>query len=57
MLIYYKVLFMFDNIEEQKFFDVTLAMKKQFSKKVREGEGYLLVNNELSKIKTPLCAK
>lgn len=52
-----KVLFMFDNIEEQKFFDVTLAMKKQFSKKVREGEGYLLVNNELSKIKTPLCAK
>lgn len=52
-----KVLFIFDDVDEQKFFDVSLSVKRQYSKKVSEGECYMLVNNDLSKIKTPLFSK
>lgn len=51
-----KILFLFEDIDEQKFFDAPLSLKRQFAKKLVEGECYMIANSDLMKMKTPLFA-
>lgn len=47
-------LMLFENISEQKLFDVPLAKVREFAKPLEAGEGYYVVGNELSKVKIVL---
>ena len=49
-----KVLFIFDDMSEQKIFDAPLSLTKQYKKNLLPGEAYRIINTGFMKIKTPL---
>lgn len=48
-----KVLFIFEDMTEQKLFEPPLAAKKQYKKNLLPGEAYRIINTGFMKIKTP----
>lgn len=44
----------FDDISNLKAFEIPYAVQKQFKKPIEKGDGYLLIGNDVAKIKTPL---
>lgn len=47
-------LMIFENIGEQKLFDVPLAQAREYAKPLETGEGYYILGNQLTKVKTVL---
>lgn len=49
-----KVIYIFEDLSEQKIFEPALSVKKQYKKNLIPGECYRIINSALMKIKTPL---
>lgn len=49
-----KVLFIFDDLGDQKLYEPSLAIKKQYKKNLLPGEAYRIINTGFMKIKTPI---
>lgn len=46
--------FVVEDLQNLKLFDVTLNERREFDKKLNEGEMYVMMNNELSKVRYPV---
>ena len=52
-----RMLFIFEDLSEQKVVDVPMQVLRDYKKKLNEDEAYMFINNDITKVKTVVCRK